>query len=120
MSNNRENYTARENFLMSLLNKIMTEYKTLLEHLKRKKPFKIIEIIQFSPIPGESEFLIQVANKNCAIKLSAAEIINNGYNLDDFSDFHAEMIRQAAQGKLVAFLKMTDQEPNFFHDRNKR
>lgn len=61
-----EKYTIRENFLMSLLIKFTREYKKLLDfiHSNNIKPFKIIEIINPSNIPGETQFVIQVTNKN--------------------------------------------------------
>ena len=31
----------------------------------------------------------------------------------DYSDFHAEMIRQAAQGKLLEFLKFSEKKPAY-------
>ncbi|MDP1604291.1 MAG: hypothetical protein Q8M03_13610 [Legionella sp.] len=113
----KENYhvnstkpTPRENFLISLLNKIMKEYKALLEHTRRIKPFKIIEIINLSNIPGESKFAIQLTNKDCYLHITAAEIITANYDLNDFTPFHAEIIRQAAYGKLIEFLKSQGQE----------
>jgi hypothetical protein len=115
--NDKRNYfnglTLRENFLMSLLYKVVKEYKSLLESTRRIKPFKIIEILNITMIPGETQFAIQVSNKNCIVHLSAAEIISADYNLNDFSDFNAEMIRQAAQGKLVDFLKISEKAPNY-------
>jgi hypothetical protein len=109
--NYSSNLTPSEDFLMSLLNRVIKEYKTLLEHTRRDKPLKIIEILNLSTIPGETKFAIQVTYKNSIIRLSAAEIINKNYNLNDFSDFHAEMIRQAAQGKLIEFLKLSEKGP---------
>lgn len=109
--NHQTEPTPRENFLMGLLHKVVKEYKTLLEQTRRAKPFKIIDIAQLSAIPGETEFVIQIANKNCVLHLTAAEIISASYNLDDFNDFHADMIRQAAQGKLVQFLKLAENDP---------
>ncbi|TAK73114.1 MAG: hypothetical protein EPO11_09000, partial [Gammaproteobacteria bacterium] len=105
--------TPRESFLMSLLNKVMKEYKTLLDFTRRNKPLKIVEITQLSMIPGETLFSIQLANKHCVMQLTAAEIISNGYDLNEFSDFHADMVRQAAQGKLIEFLKLTEKEPEY-------
>ena len=107
------NLTPREGFLMSLLSKIVNEYKTLLEHTRRNKPLKIVEILHLSPIPGETKFIIQITHKNCVAHLTAAEIINENYDLTDFSDFHAEMIRQAAQGKLLEFLKLSEKKPAY-------
>ncbi len=111
MKDSPKNTTPRENFLMTLLHKITREYKALLDYTRRAKPLKIIEIKKLSDVPGETEFIIQVTNKNCILKLTAAKIISNDYNLDDFNDFHAEMIRQAAQGKLAEFLKHSHSEP---------
>ena len=105
--------TPRDNFLMSLLNKVIKEYKTLLNHARRSKPLKIVDIFSLSPIPGETQFIIQITHKNCVAHLSAAEIIKENYDLNDFSEFHAEMIRQAAQGKLIEFLKITEKEPRY-------
>ena len=112
-SNHSNGITPRENFLMSILSKVIKEYKALLEHTRRNKPFKIVEILNLSKIPGETKFTIQVTYKNSLVHLSAAEIINANYNLNDFSDFHAEMIRQAAQGKLIEFLKLSEEEPEY-------
>lgn len=114
--NDKQDYpslTPRENFLMSLLNKVTKEYKKLLEHTRRSKPLKIVEILNLSAIPGETRFTIQVTHKNSIVRLSAAEIISSNYDLNDFSDFHAEMIRQAAQGKLIDFLKLSEKEPTY-------
>lgn len=112
---NKKNYpndfTPRENFLMSLLNKVVKEYKALLEITRRAKPFKIVEIISLSSIPGETQFAIQITNKNCILQLTAADIISANYNLNNFNEFHAEMIKQAAQGKLIEFLRISDRDP---------
>lgn len=114
---NKQNYstdlTHRENFLMSLLNRMVKEYKALFEYVKYKKPLKIVEILYLSSIPGETKFGIQLTNKNCVIQLSAADIINHNYNLDDFHEFHAEMIRHAVQGKLIEFLKIDKKELSY-------
>ena len=96
--------SPRENFLMALLNKVIDEYKNLLEHVRLSKPLRIIEIETLSSIPGDTKFIIQVRNKNSIAKLTAAEIISKNYDLGEFNDFHAEMIRQAALGKLINFL----------------
>lgn len=107
----------RENFLMALLQKVTSEYKSLLHSykaiIKKIKPYKIIEIVDISNIPGETIFLIQITNKNCVFKLSAAEIMNQGYSLTDFSEFHASLIQHAAQGKLLDFLKLSENEPAY-------
>jgi len=108
-----KNATKRESFLYALLNKVIKEYKTLLQLYKRKKQFRIVEILVLSDIPGETQFLIQIINKSCYFKLTAAKIIADSYNLNDFYDFHAEMIRQAAQGKLIQFLKLSEAVPNY-------
>ncbi len=114
MNHSHSNHsTHRENFLMTLLHKIIKEYKALLEYTRRTKPFKIIKIKKLSDIPGETEFIVQVANKNCAIQLTAAQIIADNYNLSDFNDFHAEMIQQAAQGKLTEFLNHSYSKPSY-------
>ena len=105
--------TPRENFLISFLNKIIKEYKKLLEHAYSNKPFRIIEILHLSAIPGDTRFIIQITHKNSIAHLSAAELINSNYDLNKFSDFHAEMIRQAAQGKLLQFLKLPAKEPTY-------
>lgn len=111
--NNASKLTLRESFLMSLLNKAIKEYKALLEYTKRSKPLKIVEILNLSDLPGETTFVLQVSHKNSVIRLSAAEIISANYDLNDFSDFHAEMIRQAALGKLAQFLKQSAVEPAY-------
>ncbi len=110
---NSNNLSPRESFLMSLLNKVMKEYKALLEFTRRTKPFKIIEIAHLSSIPGETQFMIQLANKNCILRLTAGEIISRGYNLNDFNEFHATMIHEAAKGKLIEFLAQSNQEPTY-------
>lgn len=106
------NLTPRENFLMSLLNKLVREYKDLLASTRQKKAFKIVDVLVWSSIPGETIFNIQVTNKHCVIQLSAGELIKD-YQLNDFSDFHAEMIRKASQGKLIEFLKLRDAKPKY-------
>lgn len=108
--NNDHKYTHRENFLLSIINKLIKEYKGLLALGKPPKPFKIIEIIQTSTIPGETLFVMQVTNKNCFLKLTAGDILKN-YDLNNFTDFHAQMIQQAALGKLVEFLRLDDKNP---------
>lgn len=100
--------TVREGFLLSALNMIIGEYKALLTSFKRVKPLKVIEIIKLSKIPGETKFLIQITNKNCVLNLTAAEIIQQNYNLDDFSQYHADLIKYAANGKLLEYLKISD------------
>ncbi|GEM_PF-1264157 len=102
--------TPRENFLLGLLNKVIKEYKALLEITRKTKPFKIVEIIYLSNIPGETKFAIQLTNKNCVLQLTAADIITNGYDLNDFNEFHADMIRHAVQGKLIDFLKISNKK----------
>ncbi len=108
MNKNNQNSTSRETLLMVLLNKVTKEYKAFIEFTLRRKPLKIIEILELSSIPGATKFTIQLINKNFILKLSAAEIIKNGYDLNDFDDFHADMICYAAQGKLIEFLKLSD------------
>ena len=70
--NNKQDYanglTPRENFLMSLLNRAIKEYKALLEYTRRSKPLKIVEILNLSTIPGETRFIIQVTHKNCIVR----------------------------------------------------
>lgn len=105
--------TVRNGFLLSALKKIICEYKTLLESYKRVKPLKIIEITSLSKTPGETKFLIQVTNKNCVLNLTAAEIMQQNYNLDDFSKYHAELIKYAANGKLLEYLKLSDDVPEY-------
>jgi len=56
---------------------------------------------------------VQIINKNCCLELTAAQLIADEYDLNDFYDFHAEMIRQAARGKLVQFLKLSETSPNY-------
>jgi hypothetical protein len=113
--NNKKDYSnnlaSRENFLLLVLQKVIKEYKSLLEYSRRNKPLKVVEILSISSIPGESRFTIQVTHKNSIARLTAAEIINSGYKLNDFSDFHAELICQAAQGRLAQFLKSSEMEP---------
>lgn len=104
-----DNFNQRENFLIAVINKLIEEYKSLRDSLQRKKLFKIVSINKISPIPGETEFTIQIINKNCALQVTAENLICD-YNLTDFSNYHAELIRQAAQGKLIQFLKLTDSE----------
>lgn len=104
-----KNLTTRENFLISLLNKIINEYKLLLAQSRYNKPFKIVDILKLSTIPGETLFAIQISHKNSIFKLTAAEIINSNYSLNDFNDFHAKMIRQAALGKLINFLNLSEE-----------
>lgn len=105
--------SMRENILLTLLSKLIKEYKLLLEYARREKPLKIVDIIHISSIPGETKFIIQVTNKNCLAHLSAAEIINQNYNLDDFNNFHAEIIRKAAQGRLMEFLKLKERSHKY-------
>ena len=115
--------TQRENFLMALLNKLIKEYKDLLDYTRQVKSFKIVDIIQLSPVPGETLFAVQITNKNCVLRLSAAEIVEKKFHLSDFPSFHAEMIRQAAQGKLESFLQLQDAKCKILskkYDRNTR
>lgn len=104
MNNMSPKLNPRESVLVGLLNKIIKEYKALLSYTRQSKPFKIVEIYQLSNTPGETAFLIQVTNKNYAFRATAAQIIQRNYNLSNFNDFHAEMIKRAAQGTLVEFL----------------
>ena len=101
----------RQNFLLSLLKKITQEYKALLDFTKNTKPLKIVEIIELSNIPGETSFAIQLSNKNCIVPLKASAIIQNGYNLNDFNTFHADLIREAGKGRLIEFLKFSETKP---------
>lgn len=112
--NDENKHTVRENFLLSLLQKVVKEYKNLLELTRRAKPLKIIEIMNLSGAPGETKFAVQFTNKNCILKLTAAEIMCDNYDLNDFNDFHAEMIRQAAQGKLIEFLKISAEKSSLY------
>lgn len=109
--NNKKNssnkVSTRENFLMSIINKLTNEYKALINHFYMK-PFKIVDILNLSPVPGETIFIIQLTNKNIILELSAAEILQKNYDLNDFSAFHAEMIRKAGTGKLFEFLKLSE------------
>lgn len=111
--NNKTHYTisSRENFLLSILNKVINEYKKITDQIKKNRPLKIIEISNLSSIPGETIFTIQISDKNCIARLSAAEIIEADYCLNDFSDYHSDMIRMAAQGRLIEFLRLSDIEP---------
>jgi len=114
------NHHIRENFLLSLLNKCIKEYKALLEFTRKSHPFKIIEIVSLSKIPGETVFLIQLTNKDCTLKISAADLINKNYDINQFSDYHAEMIRKAAQGKLIEFLKLLDKNTSNYKISSKK
>jgi len=105
-------FYLRENFLMSLINKLINEYKTLFNYV-HLKPFKIVEILSLSTIPGETKFAIQITHKNCILFLTAAEILQKNYDLVNFSDFHAEMIRKAGEGKLGEFLKLSEINPAY-------
>jgi hypothetical protein len=107
----KQDLSPRENFLIAIIQKLIHEYKTLRDNLLRNKLLKIIEISKLSSLPGESEFIIQIANKKCALRMTAAQLIQDNYNLADFSDYHAELVRQAAQGKLIQFLKLTNPDP---------
>jgi len=108
--NSSNKVNLRENFLMSIINKLMHEYRALLNHYYMK-PFKIVDILTLSSIPGETVFNIQISHKNVLLELSAAEILQKNYDLNDFSNFHAEMIRRAGEGKLIEFLKLSEIEP---------
>jgi hypothetical protein len=112
--------TPRESYLMVLLKKVLTEYKALVQATRRVKPLKIVDIIELSAIPGETKFAVQITNKNAIVKLKAEEIILSDFELDQFNDFHAEMIRQALCGKLAEYLKMPVQDPpsTKFYPRN--
>lgn len=102
----------RENYLLSLLNKVTREYKALLALTRRAKPLKITEIVKLSAVPGETTFAIQITYKNCVLYLTAAEIIT-GYRLNDFNDYQAMIIQQAGLGKLIEFLKLSDDKPTY-------
>ena len=86
--------------LISIINK----YKKMIYFTKKNTPLKIIEIISLSEIPGESTFIIQVSNKNSIFKMRAATIISEGFDLNLFNKFHAEIIKHAAKGTLIHFL----------------
>lgn len=103
---NTDQLTPRESFLMALLKKVAAEYRALVEYTRHVKPLKIIDIVELSNVPGETKFAIQVTNKNAVIKLRADEIVLSVFNLDQFSDFHAEIIRQSLIGKLDNFFQM--------------
>jgi hypothetical protein len=105
--------TTRENFLMAIIQKLVREYKILLDQLRGAKPLKIVEIVEISHEPGATQFLMQITNKNAFIQVSAADIISQGYQLHDFNDFHADMVRHAAQGKLLEFLHLSELEPAY-------
>lgn len=105
--NDLNSLTPRECFLMSLIHKLMKEYRTLSEAIRNIKPFKIIDIVKISNIPGETIFKIQITNKNLIINLKASEIILKEYDLNNFDSFHAEMIKNAAIGKLAEFLSVS-------------
>lgn len=104
---------AKQNLLIAFLQKALKEYKRLLDESRKGKPLKIVEISFLSDYPGETKFLIQVRNKNCVIELSAAEIFSEKYNLDDFNEFNASMIKAAAQGDLRNFLKIKPNNPEY-------
>lgn len=114
MSNLQNNnpLSPRENFLMGLLNKVIKEYKNLVEMTRKSKPYKIVNILELSSVPGDTKFAIQISYKNTVIALTAADIVSQSttYNLNDFSDYHADMIRYAAQGKLSEFFKFSQQK----------
>lgn len=112
-ANTSKGFTPRENFLMTLLKKITKEYTALLELIKHNKPFKIVKIIEISNIPGETLFAIQLTNKNCMVTLKAAEIIGNGYDLNSFNEFHANMIREAGKGNLIEFLQLSEKASTY-------
>lgn len=112
-NNDQSYYTPRESFLVQLLRNVVKEYKLLLEKTQQIKPFRIIEIGHLSKAPGETEFVIQVSNKQLVMKITAAKIISERYDLNKFSMFHAEMIRQAAQGKLIEFLQVSNKAPAY-------
>lgn len=105
-------FNPRENFLMAVINKLMGEYKALLNYFQMKT-FKIVDILSLSSVPGETIFIIQIAHKNIILQLSAAEILHKNYDLNDFSAFHAEMIRKAGEGKLFEFLKLSETEARY-------
>lgn len=105
--------SQRKKFLLFLLHKVTNKYKSLLSFYKRTKPLKIIEIVNLSKIPGETTFLIQVTNKNCVLNLTAADIIQQNYNLNDFSQYHADLIKYAANGKLLEYLKISEDTPQY-------
>ena len=105
-------FNPRENFLMAVINKLMGEYKALLNYF-HMKTFKIVDILSLSSVPGETIFIIQIAHKNIILQLSAAEILHKNYDLNDFSAFHAEMIRKAGEGKLFEFLKLSETEARY-------
>jgi hypothetical protein len=107
---NEDKLNPRENFLLSIIYKLIDEYKSLYNSMQRKKLFKIVAIGNISSIPGETEFTVQVTNKNCALQITAADLIRD-YNLSDFSEYHSDLIRAAAQGKLIEFLKLADPDP---------
>jgi hypothetical protein len=107
---NEHKLNQRESFLLAIINKLTDEYKSLCSRLKRKNLFKIVAIGTISSIPGETEFTIQITNKNCTLLLNAENVIRD-YNLLDFSEYHADLIRAAAHGKLIEFLKLSDTEP---------
>ncbi len=105
--------TTRENFLMAIIQRLIREYKLLLGQLRGTKPLKIVEILELSHEPGATQFLLQITNKNAFIQVSAADIISQGYKLHDFNDFHADLVRHAAQGKLLEYLQLSEQEPAY-------
>ncbi|MBV8802446.1 MAG: hypothetical protein JO131_05710 [Gammaproteobacteria bacterium] len=107
--NNISNFYS--NIFGSFFKKIINQYKILIKNIRITKPLRIIEINQLSSIPGETKFIIQITNKNVIFALSAAEIINKNFDLNDFPPFHANIVRQAALGKLLDFLSSSETEP---------
>jgi hypothetical protein len=112
MENETQSRT-RENLLMMIIQRLVREYKLLLYQFRGSKPLRIVEIVEISHEPGATQFLMQIASKNAFLQVSAADIISQGYQLHDFNDFHADMVRHAAQGKLLEFLHLSEQEPAY-------
>lgn len=113
MDNNKfpSKYKRRKKFIIGILNKVASEYKSLLEISRRKKAFKIIGIAHLSHLPQKTKFILQVTNKKCMLKLSAIDIFNS-YSLENFNELHAELIRRAIQGTLIEFLdSLNDNKP---------
>lgn len=133
--NQKKKFNLFNNVFKLFIQRIIKEYKSLAEYNRAAKPLKIIEINHLSSIPGETKLIIQITNKNVTMSLTAAEVISNDFDLNDFTPFHANIIRQAAIGKLVNFLSLSNKEPAYkiiskkadpikkqfiFHNCNKR
>lgn len=92
---------------------VVNQYQSLRNITREAKAFRIIEITKLSALPGKSKFKIQVTNKSSILNLNARSIVNS-YDLDFFSNFHAQLIKKANDGKLIEFLDaLVTNEPLF-------